>query len=64
MRNALALLMIRVASSLVAGAAKLAIRALPAEPTTLLDDMDDSHWLAMADGEILSRALRGIGGER
>ena len=59
MRNALSLLLIRTASALVAVAAKLAIRTLPDEPVTLLDDMDDSHWLAMADGEILGRALRG-----
>ena len=66
MRNTIALLMIRAASALVAAAAKLAIRTLPAEPTTLLDEMDDSHWLSMADAEILGAALRGttIGGGR
>lgn len=59
MRSTLALLLIRTASALVAVAAKIAVRKLPDEPVTLLDDMDESHWLAMADGEILSQALRG-----
>lgn len=64
MRSVLSLALIRTASALVALAAKLAIRTLPDEPVTLLDEMDDSHWLALADGEILAAALRGIGSGR
>jgi hypothetical protein len=59
-RNVAALTLIRLAAGMVAVAAKLAIRTLPDETVTLLDAMSDDHWLAMADGEILSAALRGL----
>lgn len=65
MRNRIAtsaaLALIRTANVLVSIATRIAVRPLP-EVEVLRDDMTDADWLAMADGCILSNALRGVGG--
>lgn len=63
MKTHVALLLIRAANGLVALAAKLTAKPAKPEPVTILDTMSDDDWLALADREILSVALRGISDE-
>ena len=63
MKTHVALLLIRAANALVTLASKLTAKPSKPEPVVLRDDMSDEDWLAMADGEILSVALRGISDE-
>ena len=54
--------LIRLASACIALATRLAQSTPHPPPTVLRDDMSDEAYAAMADGEILSRALKGIAG--
>jgi len=62
MKAYLATVLIRAASACIALATRLAESTPQPPPTVLRDDMGDEEYAAMADGEILSRALRGISG--
>ena len=58
MNRTIALLCVRAASLLM----DAALRLTPSPARVIRDDMDDDTRRAMREGEILSRALRGVVG--